>query len=35
MNDLIDELSSNNQDNDDINCLFENMNDLINSVKDY
>ena len=39
MNDLIDEmvihLSSNKQDTGDINNLFEDMDDLIDSVKDY
>lgn len=39
MNDLIDEmvilLSSNEHDIEDINNLFEDMDDLIDSVKDY
>lgn len=39
MNDLIDEmvirLSSNEYDIEDINNLFEDMDDLIDSVKDY
>ena len=39
MNDLIDgmviRLSSNEHDIEDINNLFEDMDDLIDSVKDY
>ena len=39
MEDLIDELvihlSSNKKDDEDINNLFKDMDDLINSVKDY
>ena len=34
-NELIIHLSSNKKDNDDINDLFKDMDDLINSVKDY
>ena len=34
-NELIIHLSSNEKDNDDINCLFNDMDDLIDSVKDY
>lgn len=34
-NELIIHLSSNKKDNDDINNLFKDMDDLINSVKDY
>ena len=34
-NELIIHLSSNKQDNDDINNLFKDMDDLIDSVKDY
>ncbi len=34
-NELIINMSSNKKDNDDINNLFSDMDDLINSVKDY
>lgn len=34
-NELVIHLSSNKKDNDDINNLFSDMDDLINSVKDY
>lgn len=34
-NELIIHLSSNKKDNDDINSLFKDMDDLIDSVKDY
>ena len=35
INELIIKLSSNKEDNDDINNLFSDMDDLIHSVKDY
>ena len=35
INELVIQLSSNKQDNDDINNLFRDMDDLIDSVKDY
>lgn len=35
INELVIQLSSNKQDNNDINNLFNDMDDLINSVKDY
>ena len=35
INELVIKFSSNKQDNDDINSLFTDMDDLINSVKDY
>ena len=35
INELVIHLSSNKKDNDDINNLFEDMDDLIHSVKDY
>lgn len=35
INELIIHLSSNKKDNDDINNLFNDMDDLIHSVKDY
>lgn len=35
INELVIQLSSNKDDNEDIHNLFEEMNDLINSVKDY
>ena len=35
INELIIHLSSNKKDNDDMNNLFEDMNDLIDSVKNY
>lgn len=35
INELIIHLSSNKKDNDDINNLFNDMDDLIDSVKDY
>ena len=35
INELIIHLSSNKKDNEDINNLFNDMDDLINSVKDY
>ena len=35
INELVIHLSSNKKDNDDINSLFNDMDDLINSVKDY
>ena len=35
INELIIKLSSNKEDNDDINNLFRDMDDLIHSVKDY
>lgn len=35
INELIIHLSSNKKDNDDINNLFKDMDDLIDSVKDY
>ena len=35
INELVIQLSSNKHDNDDINNLFNDMDDLIDSVKDY
>lgn len=35
INELIIHMSSNKKDNDDINSLFDEMDDLIDSVKDY
>lgn len=35
INELVIQLSSNKQDNDDINNLFRDMDDLIDSVKNY
>jgi hypothetical protein len=35
INELVIQLSSNKKDNDDINDLFKDMDDLIDSVKDY
>ncbi|MBE6501372.1 MAG: zinc ribbon domain-containing protein [Methanobrevibacter thaueri] len=35
INELVIQLSSNKDDNDDINALFKDMDDLIGSVKDY
>lgn len=35
INELVIQLSSNKKDNDDINNLFNDMDDLIDSVKDY
>ena len=35
INELVIHLSSNKEDNDDINNLFKDMDDLIGSVKDY
>lgn len=35
INELVIQLSSNEKDNDDINNLFKDMDDLIDSVKDY
>ncbi|WP_292793430.1 zinc-ribbon domain-containing protein [Methanobrevibacter sp.] len=35
INELVIQLSSNKDDNDDINDLFKDMDDLIGSVKDY
>ena len=35
INELVIHLSSNEKDNDDINNLFNDMDDLIHSVKDY
>lgn len=35
INELVIQLSSNKKDNDDINNLFNDMDDLIHSVKDY
>ena len=35
INELVIQLSSNKDDNDDINALFKDMDDLIDSVKDY
>ena len=35
INELVIHLSSNKEDNDDINNLFKDMDDLIDSVKDY
>lgn len=35
INELVIHLSSNKKDNDDINNLFNDMDDLIHSVKDY
>lgn len=35
INELVIQLSSNKKDNDDINNLFKDMDDLIDSVKDY
>ena len=35
INELVIQLSSNKTDNDDINALFKDMDDLIDSVKDY
>ena len=35
INELVIQLSSNKEDDDDINALFKDMDDLIGSVKDY
>jgi hypothetical protein len=35
VNELVIQLSSNDKDNDEINALFKDMDDLIDSVKDY
>ena len=35
INELVIQLSSNKQDNEDLNNLFKDMDDLIDSVKDY
>jgi hypothetical protein len=35
INELVIQLSSNKEDDDDINALFKDMDDLIDSVKDY
>lgn len=35
INELVIQLSSNKKDNEDINNLFNEMDDLIDSVKDY
>ena len=35
INELIIHMSSNREDTEDINALFDDMDDLIDSVKDY